>query len=448
MTTQSQQRTIQEIQQQAQQQVVTADQSTHPMSDFIEEKDGALSLITPTQPPASGEGMQAKMAMLAAKQYPRNRERCWQEIRDGCKRAWIAKKFSYHYSIGYGDDAQVVTGPNIRLMELIAQELGNMDYGWHIIAQGMDAATGEHYSDVYAYAWDMERNIRQSLTIRVPHVREYFDKRQKAKMRKPITEPNNVYTLVASFAARRVRACLERVIPRHIVEDAMAVCTETAIAIENDANLGPLSDRARSMMDHFAQYGVTLPMMETYLGHALAYTSAPELVNLRGIAASIKSGDITAEEVFNFSLPTVPERKPAETEPDSVQAAESDEQGNDNAQGEQTPESESAAPAPPTKTEALTEQLKQQAPLAPTPAATAEDSGAGSTPPTDLPPDLVDVWQTVIDAAAAVWLGRVGKLQAAAEAFGKLEAVQQERLQHKYQTLCQRINRSTKKTTA
>ena len=108
-----------------------------------------------------------------------------------------------------------VTGPSIRLAEAMAQNWGNLDYG--LIE--LDQKAGE--SQVMAYAWDLETNTRQTIVFSVPHIRA------TKKGNVPLTDPRDIYEMVANQGARRMRSCILRVIPGDVVESAVAQCNKT-----------------------------------------------------------------------------------------------------------------------------------------------------------------------------------------------------------------------------
>ena len=73
----------------------------------------------------------------------------------------LAQSAVYSYARG----GSSVTGPSIRLAEMLAQNWGNIQYG----IRELSSENGE--STVEAFAWDVETNTRQTKVFQVPHIR-------------------------------------------------------------------------------------------------------------------------------------------------------------------------------------------------------------------------------------------------------------------------------------
>ncbi|MDT1904179.1 hypothetical protein FPK34_26285, partial [Acinetobacter baumannii] len=70
-------------------------------------------------------------------------------------------------------------------------------------------------STVEAFAWDVETNTRQTKVFQVPHIRYTRNGSKK------LTDPRDIYELVANNGARRLRACILGVIPGDVIDDAV-----------------------------------------------------------------------------------------------------------------------------------------------------------------------------------------------------------------------------------
>lgn len=218
-------------------------------------------------------------AITVAKKFPRDEVEAEINIKKSCKRLGLAEIAMYSYPRG----GQNVTGPSIRLAEAIAQGWGNIDFGVRELEQ-VDGG-----SKIEAYCWDMEKNVRQTKIFIVPH-------QMKAKgMIKKVTDPRDIYELVANQAARRVRACILGVIPRDIIDSAIAQCEETLRTGYDDESLW---GRVTKMVEAFQDLFVTKEMLETRLKHKIESTKAEELVSLKKIYASIRDGYSKKEEWF------------------------------------------------------------------------------------------------------------------------------------------------------
>ena len=223
-------------------------------------------------------------AIFMAKQFPRDEVEAFNRIVRACQRKSLAEQSMYEYPRG----GQKVTGPSIRLAEALAQNWGNIDYG--IIE--LEQRNGE--SQVMAYAWDLETNTRQTKIFSVPHVRG------TKQGNKALTDPRDIYEMVANQGARRLRACILGVIPGDVIDSAIEQCELTL----KSHNTEPLIDRVRKMVKTFEDnFSVTKEMIEKFLGCSSDAFSENDFIRLRKIYGSLKDGMSKREDYFEISKP-------------------------------------------------------------------------------------------------------------------------------------------------
>src|SRR5688500_7437486 len=87
-------------------------------------------------------------AMVIAQKFNRKPLQAETSIIEACKRFGLAKSATYLYPRGKTS----VTGPSIRLAEVLAQSWGNLDFGIRVLESNDD----ESY--VESYCWDLETN--------------------------------------------------------------------------------------------------------------------------------------------------------------------------------------------------------------------------------------------------------------------------------------------------
>lgn len=242
---------------------------------------------------ASRQAQEVQAAMVVAKRFPRDENDAYARIMKACKRRSLAESAVYEYRRG----GQTVTGPSIRLAEVLAQNWGNLDFGMIEMEQG----NGE--SKVMAYCWDLETNVRQTKIFTVPHFRSTKSGGYT------LTDPRDIYEMVANQGARRVRSCILGVVPKDIVDDAVAECGKTL----RDGK-EPISDRVRKMISVFSEnFGVDKETLEKYAGcNAEAFTEQT-LLSLGRIYTALKDGAAKREDYFDISKPET-EEKPKEPE--------------------------------------------------------------------------------------------------------------------------------------
>ncbi len=228
--------------------------------------------------------------IIMAKKFPRDEIAARNRILTACQRKRLAEQAEYEYKRG----TSKVTGTSIRLAEAMAQNWGNLDFGFVELEQ----RNGE--SQVMAYCWDLETNTRQTKIFTVPHIRETKSGNY------PLTSSRDIYEMVANQAARRVRACILGIIPGDIQEEAVEQCRKTLA----DGEKLPLKDLIAGVLRTAKEeYAVPQESLEKYIGCKADSFSMNDLIRLKKVFNSIKDGMAKREEIFE--LPGV-EKKEAE----------------------------------------------------------------------------------------------------------------------------------------
>lgn len=215
-----------------------------------------------------------------AKRFPRDTTQAFSRIMKSCARRGLAEQAKYVYNRG----GQTVEGVTIRLMESVAQNWGNLDFGLKI-----DQREKESY--VTAYAIDLETNVRRVMNFTVRHWR---DTKQGGYA---LTDARDIYELASNMGSRRLRKCLEGIIPGDIIESAAEECEKT---LKKAAGSEPIEDRIRKMVVKFSEYSVTQEMIEKRIQHKIDATNEQELVTLGKIFVSLKNGASDRTEWFEF----------------------------------------------------------------------------------------------------------------------------------------------------
>ena len=231
----------------------------------------------------SREMAEVQSQIFLAKQFPRNEVQAEMNIIKACQRLSLAETALYEFPRG----GQKVAGPSIRLAETIARYWGNINSGIKEIEQ----RNGE--STVVAYAWDMENNTRSEKVFQVKHERY-----AKGKMNK-LTDPRDIYELIANNGTRRLRACILSIIPGEVVDKAVEQCKHTLV----DGYKEPLKDRlVKALTWLHENYGITQEMVEDKFGYKFESFTEQDFIKLRSISSSLKDGMAKREDFFNTKL--------------------------------------------------------------------------------------------------------------------------------------------------
>ncbi len=211
---------------------------------------------------------EAQGKLVIAKRFPRDQARAYVNIIEACKRPGLAEEACYSFPRG----GEVVSGPAIRLAEMLAANWGNVDYGIRELSRK------EGVSEMEAYCWDLETNTMSSQKFTVRHIR---DTRGGGRA---LTDERDIYELTANMGARRLRARILAILPADLVQAAVDQCSKTLAS----GGETPMADRIRGMLTAFKTLGVPAALIEKRLGHSLDNLTGEELADLRKIHNSLR----------------------------------------------------------------------------------------------------------------------------------------------------------------
>lgn len=251
------------------------------------------------------EAQEVQAAVFMAKRFPRNENESLARVLRACQRQGLAQKAIYTYPKG----GQRVTGASVRLAEAIAQAWGNIQTG----VVELEQREGE--STCMAYCWDIETNTRECKVFVVKHA---ISTKNGTKV---LTDPREIYELVANQGARRKRACILNIIPGDVVDEALNTCNKTLTG----SSKAPLIDRLRELTGRFmTYYSVPLSSIEKYFGYPLDVFTELDGAHLAGIYNALRDG--TAKREDYFQLPKVAE-DPKEEKKEETGAAPTEKVG-------------------------------------------------------------------------------------------------------------------------
>lgn len=225
-----------------------------------------------------------KGMITAAKVAPRNQIQAMERILTACQRKGLAEIATYCYARG----GSSVSGPSIRLAETIAQNWGNIKFGWQELEQS------QGYSSVETFAWDLETNTLQTRSFKVKH------ERRTKTATKLLDDPRDVYETVANYAARRLRACILGIIPKDVIDSAVKQCQKTLRAsVPTDA------PAIKRMLDMFSTFKVTKAQIEKRIQRKIESIETAQMLHLKEIYNSLSDNMSVASDWFEFEAPPI-----------------------------------------------------------------------------------------------------------------------------------------------
>lgn len=261
-------------------------QPTEPNLPALPQDPGAMVQVEMTK---AIQEIQAKV--ISAKRFPRDMVRVRARIMEECRSITLAEEAEWKFP----RSGEMLKGPSIRIAEVIMRCYGNMSAG----VRELERREGK--SIAQAFCWDMETNVSSEQDFEVPHHIEVGKK--GAKRLKKLTDPRDIYELVANNGARRKRAAILAMVPMSIVEDAMAWCRQTLVKGGGE----PIEKRLAMMLTKFKELGVSAEMIEERIGHKIDITTAEEIVDLTSIYNSLKNNQAKRSDFFNYPEDAVDE---------------------------------------------------------------------------------------------------------------------------------------------
>ncbi|MBQ3326536.1 MAG: hypothetical protein IJG86_01960 [Clostridia bacterium] len=234
-----------------------------------------------------------KAQVLMAKQFPRDPAYAMSRILEECKRPTLAEHATYSFPRG----KETVTGPSIRLAEVMARNFGNMTFGYEVLerrpSQGKTLGTAGS-SIIRAYAWDLETNLLIDRQFEVKHWRSTRSGGYT------ITDDRDIYELEANMSARRIRACILQMIPGDVTDAAVAACRKTASSgvIEMMANPESRAKLINTMLRIYSKMGVNQDDLEDALNAKVDNWTADHMLKLKEMKNSLEDGTVTLGDYF------------------------------------------------------------------------------------------------------------------------------------------------------
>lgn len=223
---------------------------------------------------------EVQAAIIVAQNCPRNIDRALADMRRACRQRGLAERAFYSFTRG----GQTVSGPSVYLAKELARCWGNIQHG--IAELRRDDEGG--YSEMQAFAWDLETNTRAAQIFIVPHK---LDTRAGAKA---ITDLRDIYENNANQGARRVREAIFSVLPKWFTDEAEELCRQTLAGGSPEE----LRQRAETIVAQFARGGITAKQLEEKVGRSRAEWTGEDIAELGVLFQSLKRREITREEAF------------------------------------------------------------------------------------------------------------------------------------------------------
>lgn len=227
-------------------------------------------------------------AVRVARDFPRDMGRALAQMREACQQKSLADRAFYSLPRAGGR----VEGSTVHLARELARCYGNVDYGVRELRRDDEAAV----SEMQAWAWDQENNVRTSRSFVVPHARMVGSAKRGDKRRERLDDIADIANNNNSVAARAVREAIFAILPVWFRTEAEDIAVTT---LNGDGSGKTLDQQVADSVAFFAgTHGVTVEQLEARLDRPRKQWTAQDLGVLRVIASEIGRGEKTVEQQF------------------------------------------------------------------------------------------------------------------------------------------------------
>ena len=245
---------------------------------IVKPEVGALEAITRSE---------VAMQLDSAHRYPRSVTKF---LREAVSLATFSIEVaeSCMYSVPRG--GKMITGPSVRLAEMVATTWGNLHVGARVIDAGETELTAQ------AVAWDLQSNVR----VTVEAQRSIMSKRGRF-------DDDMIRVTGMAAISIALRNAIFRIVPRAYVEAVYVKARECAVG-----DLKTLVARRDDAFAWFGKLGVTPDRMLARLEiKGPDDFTLDHLEQLIGVRTAIKSGELSIDAAFPAVAPSpVPEGTP------------------------------------------------------------------------------------------------------------------------------------------
>lgn len=236
-------------------------------NESVEVVTSSIDLITKAE---------IDMQISTAKAFPRDVRMC---IKNSMDMISISEDVAQSCVYALPRDGKNITGPSVRLAEIVSSNFGNLRTGARIVANDGRWITAQ------GICHDLETN--NCVTVEVK-------KRITTKAGKTYSDDMQTVTGNAACAVA-FRNAVFKVIPAALVEPLLEKAKEVA-----KGEAGKLADNITKALLFFTNLGVTQEQVFELMDVKSVDEITPEmLVTLRGMATALKNGDTTVKELFS-----------------------------------------------------------------------------------------------------------------------------------------------------
>lgn len=234
-------------------------------------------------------------AVRVAQDCPRDVTAAIEQMKQACAQPALASRAFFSMPRAGGR----VEGSTVHLARELARCWGNLDYGIRELRRDDEAGV----SEMQAWAWDQQSNVRSSRSFVVPHA--IMAGKGADKRRKALTDLGDIANNNNSVAARAVRETIFTVLPVWFRDEA----ERTATATLNGEGTGKTLDqrKADAIAYYESSFNVTRDQLEKRLDRPSSKWTAQDIGFLQVMSGELSRSEKRVEDEFPSAAVTAEE---------------------------------------------------------------------------------------------------------------------------------------------
>lgn len=229
-------------------------------------------------------------AVRVAQDCPRDTTAAIREMQTACAQPALTNRAFFSLPRAGGR----VEGSTVHLARELARCWGNLDYGIRELRRDDEAGV----SEMQAWAWDQQSNVRSSRSFVVPHA--IMAGKGADKRRKALTDLGDIANNNNSVAARAVRETIFTVLPVWLREQAEEIAGRT---LRGEGSGKTLDQRKADAIAHYeTTWNVTREQLESRLGRPSGKWTEQDIGFLQVLHAEMNRGEKRVDDEFPAAL--------------------------------------------------------------------------------------------------------------------------------------------------
>ena len=239
---------------------------------------------------AHREQTEIQAAIASAKYFPRNEVAAALQVTKSFARIGLAEAARYSFPRG----GKTISGPSVDCARELARVWGNLRYGIRVISMT------DEMVHIRGFALDLETNSQTEYEDTFKRLVQRKGRDGETRWIEP--DERDLRELISRRGSILYRNAILSILPPDLVDSALLTADKTLRSVASGELKASREDVVKSIAGRFDQFGVSIAMLENYLGHSLADANAEEVIQLKTIGKSLADGVTKRGDHFELTV--------------------------------------------------------------------------------------------------------------------------------------------------